>query len=348
MKFPTYNIHLDHAPKDRFTEVITDMKPQITKMINEYEHLTPGFIRNFFKDNEQVIKLRHMQEYEEIVSMAGLLGMDTYMLLMLNYAFELKQALCTSIVARAPDGRILHGRNMDFGFADAVRNATYIARFHKNGKYIFESVMFGGYVGVASGYRPDAYSLTLNARGGGDLQGVEKYFDIMARVYIGLPEIGVATRNAFTECDTYECIFDTLSNMDTVVPMYLIMADAKDTQAVVVSKDGEGIANIRYVNSSSPNWYLVQTNDDHFAGVCQQRCQDGIAHMDAIGAENINFDNLLSQVMVIEHTMNVHTIYTTMSSPSEGIFKAYGFNLDYPYVHAANPMDVEELMIVQE
>jgi hypothetical protein len=33
--------------------------------------------------------------------------------------------------------------------------------------------MFGGYVGVASGGRPDNYYLTLNSRGGGGEKGVE-------------------------------------------------------------------------------------------------------------------------------------------------------------------------------
>lgn len=87
--------------------------------------------------------------------MAEILGYDTYIILLLNYAFELGDALCTSIVARQPDGKIIHGRNMDFAFPDAMRNASYIGQFYKNGEYIFEAVMFGGYVGVASGYRPN-------------------------------------------------------------------------------------------------------------------------------------------------------------------------------------------------
>jgi hypothetical protein len=49
--------------------------------------------------------------YAEIQSMAQILGFDTHLVLMLNYAFELDQALCTSIVARLPDGKVLHGRN---------------------------------------------------------------------------------------------------------------------------------------------------------------------------------------------------------------------------------------------
>lgn len=128
-EFPTFKIDLDMDPSERFVEMTTALKPQIIKMMDDYLHLAPRFLRNFFKDNEEVIKLRHLEEYAEIVSISNIVELDTYLVLMLNYAFELHQALCTSIVARTPEGKIIHGRNMDFGFADAVRNATYIGEF---------------------------------------------------------------------------------------------------------------------------------------------------------------------------------------------------------------------------
>ncbi len=111
---------------------------------------------------------------------------------------------------------------MDFAFPDAMRNASYIGQFYKDGEYIFEAVMFGGYVGVASGYRPNKYSLTLNARGVN--KGVKEYFDVMGKIYAGLPEIGIATRDSMTNCDTFECMQSTISAVNTVVPMYIIMA----------------------------------------------------------------------------------------------------------------------------
>jgi len=58
--------------------------------------------------------------------MASILEFDPYIMLTLNYAFELGDAMCTSIIARQPDGSLIHGRNMDFGFPDAMRNASYI------------------------------------------------------------------------------------------------------------------------------------------------------------------------------------------------------------------------------
>ena len=124
--FPTFKVDLDLPESVRFVEMATALKPQIVKMMNDYLHLAPPFLRNFFRDNEEAIKQKHMDIYAEIVSIAEIVEIEIDLVLMLNYAFELHQALCTSIIARTPNGNIIHGRNMDFGFADAVRNASYI------------------------------------------------------------------------------------------------------------------------------------------------------------------------------------------------------------------------------
>jgi len=92
-----------------------------------YLHLAPHFLRNFFIENEDIIAKFYPEQYAEVVSMAKIVEVEPYLLLMLNYAFELHQALCTSIVARLPDGHVIHGRNLDFGFADTMRNSTFRA-----------------------------------------------------------------------------------------------------------------------------------------------------------------------------------------------------------------------------
>jgi hypothetical protein len=35
-------------------------------MADDYLHLAPGFVRDFFQKNENIIKLRHKENYEEI------------------------------------------------------------------------------------------------------------------------------------------------------------------------------------------------------------------------------------------------------------------------------------------
>jgi len=55
-----------------------------------------------------------------------------------------------------------------------------------------------------------------------------------------------------------------------IAPGYLTMAGVKDYEGAIVSRDKFGAAHIDMINYK--NWNVIQTNDDHFAGVCQTRC----------------------------------------------------------------------------
>ena len=41
---------------------------------------------------------------------------------------------CTSIVAADDDGQILHGRNLDYGMTELLKNATILVDFVRGGK----------------------------------------------------------------------------------------------------------------------------------------------------------------------------------------------------------------------
>jgi N-acylethanolamine-hydrolysing acid amidase len=41
---------------------------------------------------------------------------------------------CTSILTAQKDGRILHGRNLDYGMTDLLKDATILVDFVKGGK----------------------------------------------------------------------------------------------------------------------------------------------------------------------------------------------------------------------
>jgi len=186
---------------------------------------------------------------------------------MLNYAFELHQALCTSVVARMPDGHVIHGRNLDFGFADTMRNSTFRAQFYKGGKFLFESTQFGGFTGVTTAYKPGEFSMSLNARGSHDNVGIDKYFRIMTQISMGVPSIVTVTRDAMTSCADYDCFRDTILDKKTVTEMYVIIAGKEVNQGTIISKAEKGADDIKVLDDE--HWYLVQTNDDHFKGICQ-------------------------------------------------------------------------------
>jgi len=75
---------------------------------------------------------------EEIQAIADLAGLDFGEVFTLNFFYEITSwKMCTSVVARTDDNRIIHGRNLDFEFFRYFANLTAIIDYHKNGKLLF-------------------------------------------------------------------------------------------------------------------------------------------------------------------------------------------------------------------
>ena len=62
------------------------------------------------------------------------------------------------------NGTIIHDRNLDFAFADTMRNLTFEAKFMKGDKQVFDATMFAGINGVFTGIKKGAFSISLNNR----------------------------------------------------------------------------------------------------------------------------------------------------------------------------------------
>ena len=58
------------------------------------------------------------------------------------------------------------GRNIDFpdNFASIISQLAYKARFERDGVYQFDAVMFHGTVGVFTGFKDGAFSVSSNSR----------------------------------------------------------------------------------------------------------------------------------------------------------------------------------------
>mmetsp|Transcript_20929 Transcript_20929/g.19997 ORF Transcript_20929/g.19997 Transcript_20929/m.19997 type:complete len:106 (-) Transcript_20929:278-595(-) len=105
----------------------------------------------------------------------------------------------------------------------------------------------------------------MNARG--VEKGIVNSFKLLGEIYIGMQDIGVSLRETFEEIEDFATAVEALSTMKTIVPLYMILSGPGPNEGVVISKDTDGVANTARLDDD--HWYIVQTNDDHFAGVCQ-------------------------------------------------------------------------------
>lgn len=160
--FPLFNIDLDKRPEDRFTEVIVHFREPTIEAVKVIMTQVPDFIIELFDYTYWFWSITQPVRYREIKGIVK--GLDTKEItlanaIMTNCLYEL-QAWCTSIVAQSANGTILHSRNLDFDNADDMRKITFRARFFRKGKEIYEAVMFAGNLGVYTGIKHGAYSIS--------------------------------------------------------------------------------------------------------------------------------------------------------------------------------------------
>lgn len=123
----------------------------------------PRYFKFLFQLLHIDLQLLQGEHLSEIKGIAEDLEIDYIDAVLINYIYEF-EAFCTSIIVKNSNGTIIHGRNLDFGFSEALRNTTYIANFYKNDEHIFDAVMFAGYIGIMTAEKAGAYSLSINLR----------------------------------------------------------------------------------------------------------------------------------------------------------------------------------------
>lgn len=80
---------------------------------------------------------------------------------------------------------------------------------------------------------------------------------------------------------------------------------------------------------SEDKWFLSQTNDDHWTGVCTARCQASRSRISKIGQNKIN-PSTLREVLEVYPNLNEHGIYNTMMIPGKHTFNVENIESDLP------------------
>lgn len=170
---------------------------------------------------------------------------------LVNTLYEL-EAYCTSIVARKVDGSIIQGRVMDFDFSDDMRKGTYNARFVKNGKRVFDAVMFAGTVGVYTGVRYGAFGITLNERT--QRQDTAAAVKSIWSAFTGVTEVSWLVRDTLTNCPDYKCASKSLKTTPTSSKCYFIISGIGEFEGAVIAKSENQIDHISGLGDEK--WYV--------------------------------------------------------------------------------------------
>lgn len=291
---PKFVVDLDEEPLDRWGPLAADL----LKMHGWNQSFGPvidfmtGIIplddwKKFDKVFEGIglglLGFEYLQEARGIHITATKLGFgDKFtsgMLVFFQLFYELLME-CTGLVAQAPDGSVIHGRNMDIGLP--VPNITAQVTWTRSGVPVFVSTQYIGYLGVHTGMRLGGWSVQANERvvlepGPWGWSKSVIGLDVLALLQHHKP-VGYVLREALLAAPTFDDAVQQLSDVKMVAPLYFIMAGANKGEGAVITKNRQGLADAPNHKSvlllnESDTYYLAQTNWDPWMPIDSEQCK---------------------------------------------------------------------------
>ncbi|CAD6184806.1 unnamed protein product [Caenorhabditis auriculariae] len=338
---PWFDVDLDQPPSKRWNQIATAYKTQISELIT----VLIDFISPLFSDPKEVITfidnvfgdmaLKLQQPYrDEIIAIAKASEMPVGQITLYNIFYEIF-TVCTSIVAQDPQGHLYHARNLDFGLfmgwnatihdwpiSARLRKMIVNVNWLKNGKLLFKSNNFAGYIGIYNGLKPNAFSLTADDR----FQAIGGWYG-MLKWSLGLEPEGKwmswLSRETLETANTYEEAKQHLMNTPMLSPVYFILGGQQQYQACIIARSLNSTALLTEMDPNSPDgWFLLETNYDQDQEVLylDDRRTPGRACMKKLGQKNVGFEGIFN-VLSSRSNLNKLTTYTVLMQVETGRFE---------------------------
>jgi hypothetical protein len=336
---PVYTVNLDLPPNQRLQKICSN--PQYINVTNYLVNTAKSLLHNnglYLDELGQWLNRYYFpQEYaQEIQGCATALGISYGWVTLMNLGYEVSDA-CTSIVAQTLDGKILHARNLDFwdgmGFTDSLKDICYQAEYTKGGKLQYHASTFAGYVGVLSGMRPNAFSVTIDTRFYS--QGIgQLFYEIIAAITErNASLVSFLSRTALENGDSFETALSNLSNDELIADVYYIMAGSKPGEGAVISRNRMNATDVWRLNAPS-RWFEVETNYDHWKQPpwFDDRVVPANNAMNGIGRANITLQNMFDKVLSIKPVLNLQSTLSMLACPATGFYSTHTRWCPYPCV----------------
>lgn len=316
-----YAVNLDLEPQDRWKEIVRDFAPDILELLKEVKKRVPAVVIDIVSIIEADIEKYIPYPYNlEIVGIATNAQVTVGEVVLGNTIYELTAfghggtggLACTSIVAEALNGTIYHGRNLDYTFADVLRNMTITVDFQQSGKTVYTGTTFAGYVGLLTGQKPYGFTVTLDERDQGDW-----WMNALEALVAGTHGVaGFLIRDTIADPSMdFENAVTNLAYKPLIAPCYIIVGGVGPMEGAVITRDRLAALDIWRLNAIDGRWFLVETNYDHWdpPPSSDDRRDPAIRGMNATGRANLSRGSLFN-ILSTPPVLNSGTSYTVIMS----------------------------------
>ncbi|XP_067674022.1 N-acylethanolamine-hydrolyzing acid amidase-like isoform X2 [Haliotis asinina] len=309
-----FTINLDLAPDQRWAHVVTKFSELAKDAHKVIASLVPEDAIPLVEEIGSELDNYLPKEYaDEMRGISTALNSSLGDVVLTNLAYDIT-AFCTSIVCQDSKGQIWHARNLDYSYGSILRSSTIKVDYQRGGQTVYTGITFAGYVGLLTGQRPNAFTVTVDERD----QGQWWMNLLVAILDQSAKPIGLLVRDVLATSTTYADAVDVLSSTDTEADAYFIVGGTKSGEGVVITKSRIGSDDLWYMNEAVPGWFLVETNYDHWTTPppSDNRRDPAVNAMKALNRNNINVTSLYN-VISIHPVLNNRTVYSIVMSAAQ-------------------------------
>ncbi|CAK8671534.1 N-acylethanolamine-hydrolyzing acid amidase-like [Clavelina lepadiformis] len=315
----TYIVNLDLPPMERWNNVLehfdpTDITAVVHALMDKFfpSKLLIPILEKIGADLDHYISQPFADELRGISKNFGINLGD---IVLGNLVYDISafhsglSKACTSIVTSDKMGRLIHGRNLDYVIGKHLKPLTIQVDYQKNGKTLFMATTYVGYIGVITGSRNGAFSVSGDQRNTGQL-----WENLLSALEGSWPTF-MLQRMVLERAKDYGEAVTLLSNTPTIAPVYFIVGGIRPGEGAIIVKDQR---NLRNVTLMDHRWYILETNYDPWntPPKSDDRRDAGIAAMNKVGRENMNSAELY-KVLSVPPVFNANTTYTTIMSAAD-------------------------------
>ena len=351
---PTYTINLDLPADERWAKVAAVFAPQIKAVVAVVKARIPKLALPLLEPIGDDLEAYLPAPYAaEVASIAAIAGVTPAELFLMNVYYDVTTA-CTSIVAAHANGTVFHGRNLDYGIP-GLQGLTADVVFEAGGAVAYRGTTYVGYVGLLTGLRPGAFSVSIDER---DTPGGKVWENAAEAFLKGGHSIGLFLRTLLQDHTTldeaigvvqsahldavrttpiryllalsrsssypplllYLYLFPTQLTPPLVAtqPAYIIMGGTGG-QGAIVTRERESTADTWMIDAAAGRWFLVETNDDHWEPPQDIRRDAANKHMNATTPAALT-QGFMFGVQSAFPNLNAETTYTTVMSVDGGVY----------------------------
>jgi hypothetical protein len=249
----------------------------------------------------------------EIDALSKLAGYPFGEIFFLNFMYEFSTIKACSTILVKNNGKILHGRNLDFEMMRLLSSLLVQVDYYQGSKKVYTTDQVLGSVFALTGIRYNAFAVNVDTR------YTKTPLNELINVLVddAMPDVWLL-RRVLAEETNYQDALKRLKETRIGAPVYFMISGTKGDEGCVIERDTNKV-HAAY-ELSDKNWFLVQTNYDRDQPDPWHDPRRGAVENRLKERGQVGFDEkvLYEDFMTEWPTLNIGTIMTAIMTPATG------------------------------